>query len=223
MRILLILVALLLITIPLAPGSVSALAAFPMLVGGTPPVLQAALTASTDAATPGQAVTFSYSAASLDSTDPVRTLTLDFGDGQAVQLPITTTGTTSGTIDHTYTQTRPYTVTLRVVGEQGVSATAAVSLGVNAPDTTAAMPVNQLTTNIVGLPVSFTAEGSTANSCGSIESYEFDFGDGSPPVVGQTVSHIYLAPGTYTVLLTVTDCAGVTATSLSSITILPAP
>ena len=36
-------------------------------------------------------------------------------------------------------------------------------------------------------------------------SYEWDFGDGSAPAFGQTISHDYLNSGSYTVTLTVTD------------------
>lgn len=40
---------------------------------------------------------------------------------------------------------------------------------------------------------------------GDAVSYSWDFGDGSMPVSGFTASHIYLAPGTYPVTLTVSD------------------
>ena len=40
---------------------------------------------------------------------------------------------------------------------------------------------------------------------GSIVSYSWDYGDGSPLGSGVTSSHIYNTPGTYTVTLTVSD------------------
>jgi len=222
MRIAMVLLAILWALLPQSPAVVGAQAASRARIAGTNTVLQAALTVSANAITPGQAMTFSYSATSLDSTDPIRTLTLDFGDGQAVQLPIGSTGMTSGTIDYTYTQAQSYPATLTVLTSQEVSVTATAALSGPTSDTTDA-PVGQSITSSVGVPISFTATGSTENACGSIAQYTFDFGDGSPPVIGQTASHTYQEPGTYTMLLTVTDCAGVTASSQSTVTVLPAP
>ena len=52
----------------------------------------------------------------------------------------------------------------------------------------------------VGEAVTFDATGSTGN----IESYNWDFGDGTTGV-GPTVDHIYNAPATYTVGLTLVE------------------
>ena len=50
-------------------------------------------------------------------------------------------------------------------------------------------------------------------------SYAWDFGDGSTGS-GQSVSHSYLLPGTYTVTLTITDANGQSFTTSQSITVL---
>lgn len=60
-----------------------------------------------------------------------------------------------------------------------------------------------------GSPVSFDASPSTVEF-GSIARYEWDFGDGSAPVVTAVprVSHSYAAAGSYTAAVTETDSAG---------------
>src|SRR5207249_3262113 len=96
-----------------------------------------------------------------------------------------------------------------------------LSLRVRAPSGSERSSAGQSRTGIVGQANGVTADGTTTSACGTIQNYEFNFGDDSPPASGQTVSHMYAAPGIYTVLLTLTDCAGVTATSIGSIIILP--
>jgi DNA-binding beta-propeller fold protein YncE len=62
---------------------------------------------------------------------------------------------------------------------------------------------------VSGQPTSFNGSGSTASSGQSVASYEWSFGDGTTAQnAGPTPSHVYGAPGAYTVTLTVTDNAG---------------
>lgn len=94
--------------------------------------------------------------------------------------------------------------------------------------TTPVVPVNVVfvsapTIGSAGQSVTFTAAtATTAAACGSITSYKIDFGDGSPVQTSVTPSatpHTYTSPGTFTVTLTVTDCAGGTASTSSTIAI----
>jgi PKD repeat protein len=64
--------------------------------------------------------------------------------------------------------------------------------------------------------IRFDASESYDPDGGSILSYEWNFGDGSEGS-GEVVQHKYLAPGTYTVILTVADDDGETSTAISTI------
>jgi len=66
------------------------------------------------------------------------------------------------------------------------------------------------------LPVTFDASASGGTQP---YSYRWDFGDGSTGS-GQSVSHSYLLPGSYTVTLTVTDANGQSVTTSQTITVL---
>jgi len=71
----------------------------------------------------------------------------------------------------------------------------------------------------VGSPVSFDGSGSS-DPDGTIVAYDWDFGDGNTGA-GVKPSHRYVAAGTYTVSLTVTDNDGASDTATSTATIDP--
>lgn len=62
-------------------------------------------------------------------------------------------------------------------------------------------------------------EFSGAASRGSITSYRWNFGDGSPVATGVSTTHTFNSVGTYTVTLTVTDSSGATATNTLTISV----
>ncbi len=68
-------------------------------------------------------------------------------------------------------------------------------------------PIAQFTYSCTELTCRFDASNSS-DSDGSISSYLWDFGDGSPLVSQPTTSHDFAADGSYTVTLTVTDNEG---------------
>jgi PKD repeat protein len=78
--------------------------------------------------------------------------------------------------------------------------------------------------------VTFNASGSR-DSDGSISSYTFDFGDGTPPVTGPsaTVTHVYpnkparCVEFVYAALLTVADDKGDTGTASQQVTVIELP
>jgi len=70
----------------------------------------------------------------------------------------------------------------------------------------------------VGEPITFDGRGSSDD----IVSYTWDFGDGTTGA-GAVVQHVYSAPGTYTVRLTVRDRYGRTDSDTTAATVQPAP
>lgn len=77
-------------------------------------------------------------------------------------------------------------------------------------------PTADFTSTADGLSVTFNG-GSSADADGTIESYAWDFGDGST-ATGAEAQHVYGTAGNYEVKLTVTDNRGATATSTKTVT-----
>jgi PKD repeat protein len=65
--------------------------------------------------------------------------------------------------------------------------------------------------------VSCDAGGSTGAT-----TYQFDFGDGSPPVDGTSASatHLYVVPGDYTITVTIRDALARADTASTTVSIL---
>ena len=127
-----------------------------------------------------------------DSGDAVTAWRWDFGDGNesSEQNP-----------SHTYTEAGTYIVVLEVSDGTAWSTPVSQSVDVVAPNTA---PVANFTFVANGLTVAFT-DTSTDNDLGdAVESWSWDFGDGTTAVT-QNPSHTYAAGGTYTVTLVVSD------------------
>ncbi|HDS44745.1 MAG TPA: PKD domain-containing protein [Methanomicrobia archaeon] len=186
-------------------GLVDAEAAAALPAGNEPPVADAGGPYS---GTTGVAVAFDGSGSYDPDGDPL-TYTWAFGDGS------TGTGVQP---THVYSASGTYTVTLVVndgsVDSEPSTATATISEGVvNAPPVADAGPDQ---TALVGAVVLFNGSGSY-DSDGTITAYDWDFDDGSTGS-GKTTTHAYGTAGTYTVVLTVTDDRGSTATDEATVT-----
>jgi PKD repeat protein len=72
------------------------------------------------------------------------------------------------------------------------------------------------------LVCSFDGSGST-DSDGTVVSYSWNFGDGTPLASGATPAHAYAAAGTYSVSVTVTDNASLTGTISHSVVAVSPP
>ena len=85
-----------------------------------------------------------------------------------------------------------------------------------------AAPAPQLTRLCTGMSCAVSGAGTLDPNSGDVVSYSWNWGDGTSPSTGQTGSHAYLTPGTFTIQLTVTDGWGASATTSTQVTV-PAP
>ena len=158
-------------------------------------------------------VAFDASASSdSDTGDSIATFAWTFGDG----------GSGSGAnVSHVYSTAGSFTATLTVTDTHGATGRATRTISVNpnqAP--TASM---QFAPGCGTAPLAVAFDGSRSSDAdGTVASYAWDFGDGSS-ATGATPTHTYTNPGSYTVVLTVTDDGGSTSQWTDSITILSGP
>jgi len=137
---------------------------------------------------------------SYDSDGTIASYSWDFGDE---------TGATGVTVDHAYEDDGVYKVTLTVTDDLGATASASATKTVSNRSPVASFAETATKVN-TGEVIYFNAFGSY-DPDGSIESYFWDFGDGTN-ATGETVEHAYDEAGNYTVVLTVTDDDGASST-----------
>lgn len=83
------------------------------------------------------------------------------------------------------------------------------------------VPTADITVTTNNLEVSVSAEGSSI-AAGNIDTYSWDFGDGSAAKTGATAEHTYSEANTYTVSLTVTSDKDQSHRTTTSVTVEPA-
>lgn len=128
-------------------------------------------------------------------------------------------------VEHVFEDDGEYTVVLTVRDNRGAEDTTSTMIEVLNPP-----PVAQFTYSpqepIVGQPVFFNASTSydlAALGPKEVMDWHWDFGDGEE-AAGAVVQHAYMAPGEYTVTLTVTDDDGAESIAEAVVEIgLPAP
>lgn len=133
-------------------------------------------------------------AGSTDSDGTIASYAWDFGDGS--------NGTGKSTTKK-YAAAGTYSVKLTVTDDEGGKDTVTKDVTAIAPNVA---PTAAFTQSITDLDAAFDASGS-ADSDGTIESYAWNFGDGSTGT-GKKPTKKYAAAGTYDVKLTVTDNRG---------------
>ena len=162
------------------------------------------------------AVTFDPAASSDDVQ--IASYRWDFGGGD-----IRTTGT-AASVSKTFNTPGSYIVSLQVTDNAGLTATASRIITVNAPANVA--PVASFTpshsSGVAPLAVTFNPAASSDDV--QIVSYRWDFGDGDTRTMtsAASVSKTFGTPGTYTVILEVTDDVGLSATTSTTVTVMEA-
>ena len=148
---------------------------------------------------------------SSDSDGTVDSYAWDFGDGSTGQ---------GATATHTYAAAGTYTVKLTVTDNQSATGRRPIRSTVTAPPVNQ-VPVASFTSTVKDLGVTVDGSGSS-DSDGTVDSYAWDFGDGSTGQ-GATATHTYAAAGTYTVKLTVTDNQSATGEKTDQVTVTAPP
>ena len=141
---------------------------------------------------------------STDADGSVTSYAWNFGDG--------TTGS-GRTASHTYADGGTYTVTLVVTDDSGLTGTTSSQVTVTpnqAPTAAFATSVSHLALAVDG--------SASADPDGPLASFAWNFGDGTTGT-GATATHTYVADGTYSVTLTVTDADGVTGTTTQDVSV----
>jgi PKD repeat protein len=176
--------------------------------GNQPPVAEANGPYS---GTVGNPIAFS-SAGSTDPDGTIQSYLWDFGDGTPTSNQQNPT--------HVYTSAGTYTVTLTVTDNLGAtdSDTAVVTVGGGGGNQNPVAEANGPYSGAVGARILFSSAGSM-DPDGTIVSYLWNFGDGTPTSSQPNPRHSYSAPGTYTATLTVTDNNGATGTDTAQVTI----
>jgi len=171
-----------------------------------PPV--AKFSESAETVLTGEVIHFNAS----DSYDPdgsIISYLWDFGDGTEINV-------TDAFVDHAYADDGVYTVTLTIIDDDGLTATATSTKTVENRPPVAAFTENA-TTVLTGEVIRFDASGSE-DSDGYVIGYLWDFGDGTT-AVGVEVNYAYEDDGVYSVTLTVIDDDGATASTSTTKTV----
>lgn len=170
-----------------------------------------------------QPVVFTITVGSAsDTTDPLQSVVVNFGDGTSISLGGLTAGVTSAS--HVYSSDGSYTVTATGTGFSGdtTSASAIVTV-IPRPPITLTLSANP-TSAAVAANITFTV---TAPTTGTLaRNVTLNFGDGSTVSLGaitasNSVVHAYAAAGTYTVRATATDTLGGSSTVSTQVVITP--
>ena len=144
---------------------------------------------------------------SNNSSDPDGTIvsfSWNFGDG---------TSSTAPNPVHVYNSAGSFTAVLTVTDNSGLTGSGSVVITATAQQPSNQSPVAAAGANVTSgfapLTVNFSSQGSY-DPDGSIVSYAWNFGDGTPGSNQANPSHLYSNVGNYTATLTVTDNNGAT-------------
>ena len=180
----------------------------PVTVSATTIPTSVSVTASPNPPIAKQAATFTANATAA-ANHHIVSYQFSWGDGD-------TSTTSSPVIQHTYSQSGAYLITLTVRDDLNQSSTGYTTINVSSGLTAA------FTTTKSGTTVSFDASTSSSQVASTITDYAWDFdGDGSYDSNGSSpiTAKDYGSNGTYRATLRITDSRGVTATLSQTITL----
>ena len=191
-------------------------------ITGTPTLL---ITAPTTGLTAGLPASFTFAVtAATTNGNPIRDVTVEWGDGQSQNLGAST-GTV--TVSHVYRSSGSYIVVGKVTDTAGNQVTTSTSVTVTPPALTLTItPPSTLPS--ANLPATFTFA-ATAPAGDSVRNVNVDWGDGTTSqdlgaISGTvSVSHVYKTAGTFPINGTVTDVFGNSSKVSTSITVIPVP
>lgn len=132
---------------------------------------------------------------------------IDFGDNSKLYVG-------DATVTYKYTAVGTYTVTLTVVGDDGARATDTMQIVVRPVSLTACFTVNESTGNA---PLFVVVD--PACSQGTIQNYEWNFGDGEISFDRKPGTHTYDTAGTYVITLEITEDTGIVDSITKTITV----
>ncbi len=155
----------------------------------------------------------SFTAAGTDPDGDTLTYTWNFGDGSST---ISGGSGASSIRLHTYANPGNYRITA-TVSDGSLTDSDSINIDIVIPLQPPIADAGPDQGATAGVAVNFDGSGST-DADGTIVSYEWDFGDGTTGS-GVATSHTYMAIGTYTATLTVTDNDGLQDTDTTVITI----
>lgn len=143
----------------------------------------------------------------------------DYGDGSRT---IGLSPSTGKFITHVFEANGNFTVKVFVFNSQALIGQGELPVVVQGPNRAptasfTATPVPTSQPGVLPRTIAFNGSGST-DPDGSIVSFSWDFGDGSPTGSGATLNHTYSNSGRFTAKLTVTDNRGATGFTTKSVT-----
>ncbi|RLE36121.1 hypothetical protein DRJ12_04635 [Candidatus Acetothermia bacterium] len=140
-----------------------------------------------------------------------------FGDGASDTGPV---------VDHTYIEDGDYEVRLTVIDDEGYSTSSTLTVHALNPlpkaEFSYAPKSNMEGEYVVGASEWITFDGTESTDDGEVLAYDWNFGDGTTDS-GPVVEHRYLYPGTYNVVLTVTDNDGGKSNYVEKVAIVGGP
>ncbi|MEM2869014.1 MAG: PKD domain-containing protein [Thermoplasmata archaeon] len=175
------------------------------------PITTVIVVAPLPVASVSSALTFENITFSLDTSalgDRLSEIEWNFADGTAAQK--------GASVSHQFKDNGTYDVVAKITCS-GQTASAKVSVGITNRHPVANISISSPAPYYSNRAIEFTGAAS-GDLDGTIVNYSWDFGDGKREN-GTSVSHKYLTPGVYNIVLTVTDDDGATGSSTFNITV----